>query len=116
MKPSREAFEEALVNFASDYSALEEAFLHGDSDVHERRAEKAKSKAAVLDVYEAQEAQIRELADALEAVLDNVPTCVFVDAYPWDGRCGTHDFTVQEPGKCAIQRAVDVLARTRGES
>lgn len=57
-----------------------------------------------------------ELADALEAVLDNVPTCVFVDAYPWDGRCGTHDFTVQEPGKCAVQRASEVLRRTRGES
>mgnify|MGYP000452809847 CR=1 FL=1 len=64
----------------------------------------------------AQEATIRELADALEAVLDNVPACVFVDTYPWEGRCGIHDFTVQEPGKCAIQRAVDVLARTRGES
>ena len=98
MRPSREVFEEMMSEYAR------------------HRAWRPSAKAALLGVYDAQEAQIRELADALEAVLDNVPTCVFVDAYPWDGRCGTHDSTVQEPGKCAIQRAVDVLARTRGES
>lgn len=80
------------------------------------RAWRPSAKAALLGVYDAQEAQIRELADALEAVLDNVPACVFVDAYPWDGRCGIHDCTVQAPGVCAVQRASEVLRRTRGES
>lgn len=110
MRPSREAFEALLLDLR--YAAADCERDGRKYDYEERD----KANAALMAVYEAQEAKIRELADALEAVLDNVPTCVFVDAYPWDGRCGIHDFTVQEPGKCAIQRAVDVLARTRGES
>lgn len=105
MRLTREAFEALMVEYGHTFGPGFGPELM-----------RPNARAAVLGVYEAQEAQIRELADALEAVLRNVPTCVFVDAYPWDGRCGIHDFTVQEPGKCAIQRAVDVLARTRGES
>lgn len=118
MRPSREAFEEALAVFCGDYAEYRISVTNGSSRyyVDETVAEATKSKAVVMGAYDQQEATIRELSEALEAVLDNVPACVFVDTYPWEGRCGIHDFTIQKPRECAVQHAVEVLARTRGAS
>lgn len=103
MRPTREAFELSVAEFASDSSALDEALDYGDSDIHERRAAKAKSKRAVMAVYDAQEAQIRELADALEAVLDAF-------CCGEDGVCGL-DYDSSH-----VRDAREVLKRARGES
>lgn len=103
MRPSRETFEALMVEYGHTFGPGFGPELM-----------RPNARAAVLSAFDEQEATIRELSEALEAVLDNVPACVFVDTYPWEGRCGIHDFTIQKPRECAVQHAVEVLARTRG--
>ena len=78
MRPSRDAFEEMMSEYAR------------------HRAWRPSAKAALLGVYDAQEAQIRELADALEALL----------AY-------TLTSTSHSSGKL-FEHVREVLKRTRG--
>lgn len=64
-----------------------------------------------MAVYEAQEAQIRELADALEAVLGTVERCKYIDS---GYTCDTHSTFDLDGTNCPFDRAREVLARTRG--
>lgn len=117
MRPSRNYLEDLLTQFALDTIDAAGAARFG-SPVYadEMTGKKQETRRSILTAWDEQEATIRELSEALEAVLDNVPACVFVDTYPWEGRCGIHDFTIQKPRECAVQHAVEVLARARGAS
>ena len=97
MRPTREAFEALMVEYGHTFGPGFGPELMRPS-----------AKAALLDVYEAQEAQIRELTDALECML-RLSDRQYLTCECWEDSSG-------EVVSCPIHLARKVLARTRGAS
>jgi len=102
MRPSREAFDEAVSDLVTASGRRRAVYV-----VPER--------AAVEAHFDAQEAQIRELADALEAVLSYHQECRFVEEYPYHGQCEAHDWIEQTAGACVHKTAREALIKARGD-